>query len=189
MKLCRHSHRRGEGGLAIWIIVLAIIAGALWFLYSSRTEADRRTREFANQIVQTMVVNYDVRFLNSHMTPAAQANYIPSWRDRMVGFLKGFGPMSKPIETKGDVRFSNLFFDPVGTFTSTLTYPTMTASLNLTVIRGMNNYQVDQIELVWTPPPTPTPAPGATPQMTPSPTPSPTPEPKQQPPRKKKRGQ
>jgi hypothetical protein len=102
----------------------------------------------------------------------------------MVGFLKGFGPMSKPIETKGSVQFNNLFFDPTGTFKSTLTYPTMTATMNLTVIRGMNDWQVDQIELVWTPPPTPTPSP--TPQMTPTPTPSPTAQPK---PQRRKKGQ
>jgi hypothetical protein len=130
-----------------------------------------------------MAVNYDIRFLNTHMTPQAQINYIPSWRDRMVGFLKGFGPMSKPIETKGDVRFSSGFFDPRGTFESTLTYPTMTATLKMTVIRGMNSWLIDEIELVWTPPPTATPAP--TPEISPSPTPTPTPEPKQ---KKKRKG-
>jgi hypothetical protein len=179
-----NSHRKGEGGLAIWIILLALLAGAVWFLYSSRAEAERKMREFAGKVVQTMAVNYDLRFLNNHMTTQAQANYIPSFRDRMVGFLKGFGPMSKPIETKGSVQFNNLFFDPVGTFKSTLTYPTMTATMNLTVIRGMNDWQVDQIELVWTPPPPPTPSP--TPQMTPTPTPSPTAQPKEQ--RKKRKG-
>ena len=183
MKRGRNSNRRGEGGLAIWIILLALAAGALWFLYSSRAEAQRRAKEFAEQVVQTMAVNYDVRFLNNHMTPQAQASYIPSWRDRMVGFLKGFGPMSKPIETKGNVTFNSVFFDPRGTFQSELTYPTMTAKMNVTVIRGMNTWLVDEIDLVWTPPPTPTPAP--TVAASPSPTPTPTPEPKQ---RRKKGG-
>jgi hypothetical protein len=184
MRRGNDSYRKGEGGLAIWIILLALLLGVLWFLYSSRAEAERKMREFAGQVVQTMAVNYDLRFLNNHMTTQAQANYIPSFRDRMVGFLKGFGPMSKPIETKGAVQFNNLFFDPTGTFKSTLTYPTMTATMNLTVIRAMNDWQVDQLELVWTPPPTPTPSP--TPQMTPSPTPSPTPAPK--PPQRRKKG-
>ena len=183
MRQAHNSHRKGEGGLALLIILLALLAGALWFLFSSRAEAERKMRGFAGQVVQTMAVNYDVRFLNNHMTPQAQSSYIPSFRDRMVGFLKGFGPMSKPIETQGTVQFNNLFFDPVGTFKSTLTYPTMTATMHLTVIRAMNDWQVDQIELVWTPPPTPTPSP--TPQMMPSPTPSPTPEPK---PQKRKKG-
>lgn len=183
MKLYRNSQQRGEGGLAIGIILLAMLAGALWFLYSSRADAERKMREFNNQIVQTMAVNYDVRFLNTHMTVQAQANYIPSWRDRMAGFLKGFGPMSKPIETKGNVTFTSLFFDPRGSFENVLTYPTMSATLKLTVIRGMNTWLVDEIELIWTPPPTATPSPTVAPS--PSPTPSPTPEPKQ---RRKKRG-
>src|SRR5437016_1970521 len=121
MKLDRNFTRRGEGGFAIWFILLAMLAGALWFLYSSRTEADRKAREFANQIVQTMAVNYDVKFLGNHMTPQAQANYSPSWRERMVGFLKSFGSMSKPIETQGDVHFTSVFFDPRGTFKTVLT--------------------------------------------------------------------
>ena len=180
MKFSRNSHRKGEGGFGIWIILLALLAGGLWFLYSSRAEAERKAREFAEQVVQTLAVKYDVRFLNDHMSPQAQVNYIPSWRDRMVGFLKGFGPMSKPIATKGNVTFSSVFFDPRGTFQSELTYPTMTAKLNLTVSRGMNAWQVEEIELVWNPPPTPAPAA----QVTPSPTP--TPEPKQE--RRKRKG-
>lgn len=186
MKRARNSHRSGEGNIAIWVIVAALLGGAFWFLYSSRSDAERKMRQFADQIVETMAVKYDVRLLNAHMTLAAQANYIPSWRDRMVGFLKGFGPMSKPISTKGDVHFNSVFFDPVGTFQSTLTYPTMTATMNLTVVRGMNDWQVDQIELTWTPPPTPTPAPVAQVTPSPTPTPTPTPEPEQQRRRKKK---
>ena len=142
-------------------------------------------RDFAGRVVQTMAVNYDVRFLNNHMTPQAQVNYIPSWRDRTVGYLKSFGPMSKPMETTGDVHFNSLFFDPQGTFKTVLTYPTMTATMNLTVIRAMNNWQVDQMDLIWTPPPTPTPGPTA--QMTPTPTPTPAPAPEKAPRRKRNR--
>jgi hypothetical protein len=161
------------------IILLAVLAGGIWFLYSSRAEAQRRMREFAEQVTQTMAVNYDVKFVSNHMTPQAQVNYIASWRDRMVGFLKGFGPMSKPIETKGNVQFNRMFFEPRGSFESVLTYPTMAATLKMTVVRGINTWQVDEIELIWTPPPSPTPSP--TPQMSASPTPSPTPtaEPRQ----------
>lgn len=182
----RNSQRRGEGGLGIWIILLALVAGGLWFLYSSRAEAQKKARQFAEQVVKSMAVDYDVRFLNNHLTPQAQLNYIPSWRDRMVGFLKGFGPMTKPIETHGNVTFNSMFFDPHGRFESDLTYANQTAKLNVAVSRGMNAWQVEEIELVWTPPPTPTPSP--TPAVSPSPTPSPTPEPKQQPKRKRKGG-
>jgi hypothetical protein len=185
MKLARNIQRKGEGGLAICIILLALLGGAVWFLYSSRAEAEKKARGFAGQIVQSLAVNYDVRFLNSHMTPQAQLNYIPSWRDRMVQHLKGFGPLTKPIETKGDVTFNSMFFDPHGMFKSELTYATMTATLNVGISRGMNAWQVEDIELVWTPPPTPTPDPQAS--ATPTPTPTPTPAPTQRSKRKRNR--
>lgn len=171
MKLARNIQRKGEGGLALCIILLAILGGALWFLYSSRAEAQEKAREFAGKIVKSMAVDYDVKFLNLHMTPQAQANYIPSWRDRMVQHLKSFGPLTKPIETKGDVTFNSMFFDPHGIYQSDLTYANMTARLNVGISRGMNAWQVEEIELVWTPPPTPTPAPEVS--ATPTPTPAP----------------
>src|SRR5687767_3944359 len=131
MKLTRNIQRKGEGGLPLLIILLALLGGGVWFLYSSRAEAQKKARQFAEQIVQSMAVNYDVKFLNGHMTPQAQVNYIPSWRDRMVQHLKSFGPLTKPIETKGDLTFNSVFFDPHGMYQSELTYANMTAKLNL----------------------------------------------------------
>jgi hypothetical protein len=186
MKRARNSERRGEGGLPLLIIVLALLAAGLWFLYSSRAEAQKKGRQFAEQVVQTMAVNYDVRFLNTHMSPQAQANYIPSWRDRMVGFLKGFGPMTKPIATKGDLTFTSVFFDPHGRYESELTYANQTAKMTLGISRGMNAWQVEEIELTWPPPPSPTPTPVI--QASPSPTPTPTAAPEQNPQRRKRKG-
>jgi hypothetical protein len=160
-------------------ILLLLLGGGVWFLYASRAEAQQKAREFAQDVVKSMAVNYDVGFLNNHLTPAAQVSYIPSWRDRMVQHLKGFGPLTKPIETKGDVAFKSVFFDPHGRYETELTYANMTAKLNLAISRGMTAWQVEEIELIWVPPPTPPP------QAAPSPTPSPTPTPEQ---RKKKRG-
>ncbi len=183
MKLARNIQRKGEGGLAICIILLALLGGGVWFLYSSRAEAQKKAGEFAEHIVQSLAVNYDLRFLNAHMTPQAQANYIPSWRDRMVQHLKGFGPLTKPIETKGDVTFTSVFFDPHGMYQTELTYANMTAKLNVAISRGMNAWQVEEIELLWIPPPTPTPSP----VLAASPTPTPTPAPPQKSKRKQNR--
>ena len=117
--------------MALLVILLLILGGIVWWLYAARRDAAKNARQFAEQIVQTMAVNYDVRFLNLHMTPQAQVTYIPSWRDRMVQHLKSFGPLTKPIEVKGDVTFSSVFFDPHGMFETELTYAAMTAKLNV----------------------------------------------------------
>ena len=183
MRRARHSGCRGEG-LGIWIIVLAILAGGVWFLYASRKDADKEARRFAHQVAEKLAVNYDEHYLQTYLNPENQAARLPSWRERLIRSLKGFGPLAKPIESTGDVVFTSYFFEPRGTFRSELTYPTMTAHFDLSVSKGMNAWRIDEINLVWNPPPTPTPSP--TPVISQSPTPTPTPEPKR--PTKKKKG-
>jgi hypothetical protein len=181
MKLARNSRIKAEG-MALWIIVLALVGGGLWFLYSSRKDGDRKARAFAVEVMQKVAVDYDEKYLHVHLSPEAQTKYLQSWRDRMLQNLRSFGPVKQPIPITGDVHFSSYFFEPVGTFRAELVYATMTAYVDLGISRGMTVWQVNDINLTWNPPPTPTPAP--TPEVTPSPTPSPTPQ--QQKPRRKR---
>lgn len=172
MRLARHSGCRGEG-LGIWIIVLAIMAGAVWFLYSSRKDADQEARKFAQQVAEKLAVEYDEHYLQVHLNPENQASHLPSWRDRLLKSLKSFGPLAKPVETTGTVLFTSQFFEPRGTFRSELTYPTMTAHFDFSISKGMNGWRIDELNLVWNPPPTPTPTPSPPPVMSPRPTPTP----------------
>ncbi len=169
--------------MALFIIVGALVLGALWFLFSSRSDGQRNARAFAEEVVQHVAVNYDEKYLHVHLSPEGQSKYLQSWRDRMLQNLRSFGPVKQPIPLTGDVQFSSGFFEPVGTFRAELVYPTMTAYLELVISHGMTVWQVNEINLTWNPPPTPSPSP--TPEMAPSPTPSPTPEPKQ---RRKRKG-
>ena len=170
MRLAQHSRVKAEG-LAIWLILLAILGGAVWFVFSSRADGQKNAHAFASEVTQKVVVNYDEKFLDLRLSTKARSAYSPMWRSRMMKYLRDFGPLSQPIETKGDVRFTSQFFDPIGSFRSQLTYATTTATLELTVSKGMTNWQVDDINLIWNPPPAPSPTPS--PVMTPSPTPSP----------------
>ena len=183
MKRARHFHCKGEGGAGIWIIVLFILAGVGWFMYSSRRDADRGGRAFAAELGRRLAVDYDERFLQTHLSPENQAAHLPAWRERLIKNLRSFGPLAKPVETTGDIQFSSHFFDPHGTFVSQLTYPTMTAHFDLSISKGNAGWRIDELNLIWNPPPAPSPTP--TPAVAPSPTPSPTPDAKQ---RKKKPG-
>lgn len=176
MRLSRHTRIRAEGGLALWIIVAALVGGALWFLYSSRRDGERNARVFANEVVQRVAVNYDEKYLHVHLSPDAQAKYLQSYRERLLQSLRSFGAVKQPIPIKGDVHFTSYFFEPSGFFKADLVYQNMTAGLEITVSRGMTVWQVDDINLTWTPPPAPSPSPTPTPAVAPSPTPSPTPE-------------
>jgi hypothetical protein len=180
MKRARDSNCRGEGGFGIWIIVLFIIAGGVWFLYSSRRDSDKSGHAFAAEVARKLAVDYDERYLLQKLNPENQAAHLPAWRERLLKNLKNFGPLTQPIGTTGDIVFSSQFFDPHGTFTSELTYATLKAHFDLSISKGQNGWRIDELNLVWNPPPAPSPSP--TPAGSPSPTPSPTP------PGKKKRG-
>ncbi|MFZ1219403.1 MAG: hypothetical protein WAO00_08920 [Chthoniobacterales bacterium] len=178
MKLARNRWIKAEGGIAIWVIVAALVGGALWFLYSSRQDGEKNARAFAVEATNRVAVQYDEKYLHVHLSPAAQTKYLQSWRERLMQNLRTLGPVKQPIEVKGDVHFTSGFFDPMGNFRAELSYPTTTAVMELVVTRGMTVWQIDDINLIWTPVPTPTPAP--TPVMTPTATPAPAPEQQQQ---------
>ncbi len=183
MKRARHSHCKGEGGFGIWIIVLFILAGAVWFLYSSRDDAAKGGRAFAAEVARKLAVDYDERYLMLHLSPENQAARLPMWRERLFKNLRSFGPLAKPIETTGDILFTSQFFDPRGSFRSELIYPTLAAHFDISISKGQTGWRIDELNLVWNPPPTPSPSP--TVAMVPSPTPSATPDAKQ---KHKKRG-
>lgn len=186
MKLRRHSHSRGEGGIALSIIVLALVGGIIWFLYASRKDADRDARTFAQLAAQKIAVEFDDFFLRTHLNPEYQITHPPSWRERLFSNLRDYGKLTKPIETTGDVQFTSQFFDPHGTFRSTLTYAASTEHLELSISKGMNGWRLDEVTIAWNPKPPPTPSPVAV--MTPTPTPSPSPTPPPQKQKRKKNG-
>ena len=178
MRLSRTARIKGEGGIALLVIVLLLLAGIVWWLYSSRQDAEKNARVFANEVVTRVAINYDEKYLHVKLSPEAQVQYLKSWRDRLIDRLREFGVPAKPIDLQGDVAFTSYFFDPHGTFRATLKYPTTSAQLEVGVSRGMTVWQVDTLNLTWDPPPVPTPTPGVAPVATPTPTPTPTPEPK-----------
>ena len=162
--------------MAIWIIVVFILAGIVWFLYSSRGDTVNEARRFAEEVSRKIAVDFDDRYLLAHLNPENQAAHLPAWRERLFRSLRGFGPMTKPIAVTGDVFFTSYFFEPRGTYKVDLTYATMPAHLDLSVAKGISGWRIDEINLVWTPPsPTPAPLAAMTPTPTPSPSPSPTP--------------
>ena len=184
MKISKRPGIRGEGALPIVIIMLALIAGIVWFLYSSRKDADLAARKFVNELTNKVVLEHNDQYLHVHLSPEGQRTYLPSVRERMFARLREFGPLAKPPDVKGNVAFSSGFFDPHGQFTAELTYPNFTAKLEMEISRGAL-WQVEQINLTGSPPPTPIPS--ASSQASPSPTPAAPPQ-EQQKPRRKKKG-
>jgi hypothetical protein len=174
MKISRTARIRGEGGIALLVIVLLLVGGIVWWLYSSRRDAEKNARIFVTEVANRLAVNYDEKYFHVHQSPEAQKTYLRSARDRLLDRLREFGVPAQPIEIEGTLVFTKQFFDPHGTFRAQLKYPTTTAQLDIDISRGMTVWQIDAVNLTGTPPPTPTPA--ATPDLSASPTPAPDPE-------------
>lgn len=183
MKLARTARIKGEGAVALVVIVLLLLGGIVWWLYSSRQDAQKNAHTFAMEVAKRVAVNYDEKYLHVHLSPDAQKTYLRSSRDRLLDRLREFGALTQPIEVQGDVVFTRYFFDPHGQFHALLKYPAGPAQLDLDISRGMTVWQVDAINLSAVPPAAATPAPTSEA----SPMPTPTPEPVQRSKRKRNR--
>jgi hypothetical protein len=187
MRLARAARIKGEGGLALLVIVLLILAGIAWWLYSSRQTAERNARAFAADVARRLAVNYDEKFLHVNLSPDGQRTYLKSARDRLVERLRALGVPAQPIEVEGDVTFTNGFFEPRGRFQAKLKYPATSGKLDLDIASGLSVWQIEAVNLTWDQPaPTPTPA-AAMVMASPTPTPTPTPAPRQKQRRKRNR--
>src|ERR1700704_6052237 len=131
MKRARTASIQGEGGIALLVIVLLLVGGIVWWLYSSRQDAEKNARIFANEVVKRVAVNYDEKYLHVKLSPEAQVQYLKSWRGRLIDHMREFGVPAQPIDVQGDVAFTSYFFDPHGMFTARLKYPTTSAQLEV----------------------------------------------------------
>jgi hypothetical protein len=164
------------------VIVLLLLGGIVWWLNSSRQDAQKNARIFVTEVAKRVAINYDEKYLHVHLSPDAQKTYLRSSRDRLLDRLREFGALTQPIEVQGDVVFTSYFFDPHGQFHALLKYPAGPAQLDIDISRGMTVWQVDAISLSAVPPVAATPAPAP---VAASPTPTPTPEPAQRSKRKR----
>lgn len=185
MRLARSTRIRGEGAVGLLVIVLLLLGGMVWWLFSSRRDAEKNARIFAAEVARRVAVSYDEKYLHVHLSPDGQKTYLRSTRDRLLERLRELGAPAQPIEVEGSLTFTSHFFDPRGTYHAKLKYPEKSAQLDLDISRGMTVWQIDSINLPWTPDQAPIPSP--TPEVVASPTPTLTPAPPQRSKRKRNR--
>ena len=68
MKLTTRSKTSGEG-LALIIIVLVIVGGILWYLYSTKAATDRDARQYGHEVVNRLAVKHDRALLDQDLAP------------------------------------------------------------------------------------------------------------------------
>jgi len=69
-----NTHYRSKSGqiLVVLIILLGLIGGGVWWLYSSRDAMAKEGREFGREAIQRIVVQRDATFFASRLSPAAR---------------------------------------------------------------------------------------------------------------------
>src|SRR5436305_14298485 len=74
------THYRSEGGqiVVVLIILLGLIGGGVWWLYSSRDAMAKEGREFGREAIQRIVVQRDVNFFSSRLGASARLQCPPA---------------------------------------------------------------------------------------------------------------
>jgi hypothetical protein len=150
MKTNKKSKRSGEG-LVIVLIVLVLIGGGLWYLYSVKATTDREAREFARETVKRLTVDHDRQYLETHLGPQAKVDLPPSQRDYMIQRFAQFGVPAQPIQIDESVTFESYFFEPRGIFTAHLNYPAQGAMLQLATSHPVSRWQIDNVTFTTQP--------------------------------------
>lgn len=152
--------------IIIVLVVFAVLAALVWWLFSARQQSEAAAREFARDAATRLAFDLDRKFLDRTIAPDRVAKYPPSYRDRIITKLSGFGRPTAPAEMSGDVYFTSYFFQPSGTFRARLQYPQMPAEIHMAISRPKGWWQIDDINISWDQPPPPEPVPSATPIAT-----------------------
>ena len=134
------------------LILVAIVAAITWWLILSRQESEEQAKDFAREVATRLAVDLDRKYFDRVIAPERVAKYPPSFRDRVIEKFRGFGRPTDPVELEGDVFFTSVFFKPAGTFRVKLSYPQMPAVLYLMVSRPKGWWQIDEMNISWTPP-------------------------------------
>jgi hypothetical protein len=158
MQFRRHHSTSGQI-LVLLIILLAILGGGYWYMLQSKQANEKAARAFAQEVATHIVMQHDDRFLARAIAPTAQVTYPPSWRYRLFSQLQDLGTPAPNIELDGQVTFTSGFFEPRGDFHAKINFPDGPAVLDLQVSHPRALWQIDAINLTWTPKATPTPPP------------------------------
>lgn len=131
--------------MPILIIIVLLIGGAFWWLFSTKSEAAKEGREFANEAVQRLAVQHDITFLEAHLSPAAKMDMTPPLQKNLIETLTQLGVPAQPIPVDGQIVFESQFFEPHGSFTAQLNYPGRPGKLEFSISHPAGMWKLDNV--------------------------------------------
>lgn len=156
--------------MVLLIIVLVLLGGAWFWLYSQKENSAKEGRAFANEAFQKIAVQHDINFFNSRLSPQARMNFPASAQTEFMNEIVRLGAPVRPIDVQGKIEFNSQFFEPHGSFHGRIYYPARYADMDLTISHPVGRWQIDEIAFIpQREQPAPAPAPVAPPPTVPAP--------------------
>lgn len=150
LRLGAASGERGQV-VVIGLVVIAILVAIGWWLVSARISREQEAKAFVREVATRLAFDFDRKILDVRLGREAQVRYPPSFRDRMVEKLRGFGRPADEITIRGDVVFTSHFFQPSGLLRAELTYPDKRVFIDMSISHPQMWWQIDTLSLIWEP--------------------------------------
>lgn len=139
--------RQSGQGLVVLIILLAIIGGGVWWLFSFKNQRDKEARAFGRTMIERLTINHDVAFFANSLSPQARLQYPPSNQQYIISKLKELGVPAQPIAIEESVTWESHFFRPQAIFIAQLNYPGRAAKIQIATSHPVGKWQLDNLEL------------------------------------------
>src|SRR5206468_12022014 len=110
MKL--NTRLRSSGQVVVILVIVLVLLGiGYWWLNSTKQEMAREGEKFANEAVQKIVVQHDVNFFGSHLSPHARTNFPVSAQQEVMNDTVHTAPAVGALDLHGKIEFQSQFFE------------------------------------------------------------------------------
>ncbi len=147
MKL--NTRLRSSGQVVVILVIVLVLLGiGYWWLNSTKQEMAKGGKEFANEAAQKIVVQHDINFFGSHLSPQARMNFPVSAQQEFMNDIVQMGSPVGAIDLQGQMEFTSQFFEPHGAFHARINYPARYADFDLSISHPVGRWQIDTIAFV-----------------------------------------
>ena len=148
MKL--NTRLRSSGQVVVILVIVLVLLGiGYWWLNSTKQEMAKGGKEFANEALQKIVVQHDINFFNSHLSPQARMNFAaPTAQQEFMNEIVQMGAPVGAIDLQGQMEFNSQFFEPHGAFHARINYPARYADFDVSISHPVGRWQIDTISFL-----------------------------------------
>jgi hypothetical protein len=125
-----------------------LIGVGFWWLFSNKQAMAKEGRAFGNEALQRIVVQHDINFFASHLSPQARMNFPVSAQQDFMNEIVQMGSPVGAIDLQGQIEFQSQFFEPQGTFHARINYPARYADFDVSISHPVGRWQIDTIAFV-----------------------------------------